>query len=60
LRRALSTGPFVGRNGQIGDVLTLTAGRTKGSNVTLDFDLDATKGSFMGGDGPLLFAACAS
>ncbi|MGZ5408840.1 MAG: hypothetical protein ACXWDJ_02445 [Aeromicrobium sp.] len=60
LRRALSTGPFVGRNGQIGDVLTLTAGHTNGSNVTLDFDLDATKGSFMGGDGPLLFAACSS
>lgn len=59
LRRVLSTGPFVGRNGQIGDVLTLTAGHTTGSNATLDFVLDATKGAFMTGSGPLLFAACA-
>jgi len=60
LRRALSTGPFVGRTGQIGDVLTLRAGHTTGPNATLDFGLEAGKGSFMGNDGPLLFAACPS
>ncbi len=60
LRRALSTGPFVGRNGQIGDVLTLTGGHTSGPNTTLDFGLDATRGAFMSGNGPLLFAACSS
>ena len=60
LRQALSTGPFVGRNGQIGDVLTLTAGHSTGPNATLDFVLDPTKGAFMTGNGPLLFAACSS
>lgn len=60
LRSALSTGAFVGRIGNIGDVLTLTSAHTTGPNATLDFDVDPEKGSFMGGDGPLLFAACSS
>ena len=60
LRSALSSGPFVGRTGQIGDVLTLTSAHTAGSNATLDFAVDPNKGSFMDGEGPLLFAACSS
>lgn len=58
LRAALTTGPLVGRTGRTEDVLTLTSSHTDGPNATLDFDVDSTKGSFMGGSGPLLFAAC--
>ena len=60
LRSALTKGSFVGRTGQIGDVLTLTSAQTNGPNATLDFDVDTDKGSFMDGNGPLLFAACSS
>ena len=60
LRSALTTGPFIGRTGQIGDVLTLTSTHSSGPNMSLDFDVDADKGSFMNGEGPLLFAACSA
>ena len=60
LRSELTSGAFVGRIGQIGDVLTLASAHTTGPNATLDFDVDAEKGSFMDGNGPLLFAACSS
>lgn len=59
LRAALTTGPFIGRSGQTEDLLTLTSTHTDGPNATMDFGVDTTKGSFMNGRGPVLFAACA-
>lgn len=58
IRRQLTTGRFVGRTGQIGDVLTYRSTRTKGSALMLAFDFDAAKIAVMSGNGPLLFAAC--
>lgn len=60
LRRALAVGPFVGRSGQVEDLLALTSTHTSGSTATLEFGLVGDEGSFMSGDGPLLFAACSS
>ena len=53
-----SVPPCLTAAGQFGDVLTLASAHTTGPNATLDFD--ARKGSFMDGNGPLLFAACSS
>lgn len=60
LRTRLTTGPFVGRPEQIGEVLKLTSSSTRGPNAVLDFGLVAGKGSFMNGNGAVLFAACKS
>lgn len=60
LRRQLTTGDFIGRTGTLDEVLKLRTSRTDGSTAVLDFDFDRTKGSFMSGAGPILFAACAT
>ncbi|MET0930872.1 MAG: hypothetical protein ABWX74_15235 [Aeromicrobium sp.] len=58
VRSALSTGPFIGRTGQIGDTLDLVGSTAEGSTATLRFDLDPDRGAFMSGEGALLFAGC--
>ena len=60
LRRQLTTGPFLGRTGQLQEVLQLRSTHTDGPAAWLDFGFDADKASFMNGDGPLLFAACSA
>jgi hypothetical protein len=58
VRSALTSGPFIGRSGQIDDTLDLVRSTVDGSVATLGFDLDPDRGAFMSGEGALLFAAC--
>ena len=58
VRSALTTGPFIGRSGQVEDTLDLVRSTVHGSVATLRFDLDPDRGAFMSGEGALLFAAC--
>ena len=60
LRQKLTTGDFIGRSGSVKDVLTRPHGHTDGPAAVLDFDFDRSKGSFMSGVGPVLFAACSA
>lgn len=58
VRAALATGPFIGRTGQIEDLLRLRDREVTGSAAVLTFDRAAGDGALMTGTGPLLFAAC--
>ncbi len=57
-RSALTTGPFIGGNGQIEDALRLTGSGVDGATTTLHFDQEPASGSYMGAQSPLLFASC--
>ncbi|MEO6470614.1 MAG: hypothetical protein ABIR57_02150, partial [Aeromicrobium sp.] len=58
LRKQLTTGQFVGRTGQMSDLLTLDSTHTDGPTGWLDFDFNPDTARFMDGEGPLLFATC--
>lgn len=58
VRSALASGPFIGRSGLIEDSLTLASATAQGPVATLRFDVDPDRGSYMSGEGPLLFAGC--
>ena len=57
-RTALASGPFIGRSGRVEDSLVLRSSSVRGSAAVLRFRLDPDSAAYMGGDGPLLFAAC--
>ena len=58
VRRALGTGPFIGRNGSMEETLRLDSATTDGATLSLRFGHDPTSAVFMTGYGPLLFATC--
>lgn len=58
VRKALSTGPFIGRSGQVEDSLDLREATASGSVASLRFDLAPDGGAYMSGEGPVLFAGC--
>lgn len=60
VRRQLTTGPFIGRTGQMEDILTLDAAHVDGPTVALDFDFHAERAAFLQGNGGVLFAACSA
>jgi hypothetical protein len=58
VRAVLARGPFVGRTGRVEDSLTGLVAGSQGSVTTLRFRLDPDRGTYLAGDGPLLFASC--
>lgn len=58
VRARLSTGPFIGRSGSIGDTLRLRSSGVDESTVRLSFGHDPDTDVFMTGTGPVLFASC--
>lgn len=58
VRERLSTGPFIGRAGQVEDVLTLTRTESTESVAMLSFTREPTGPSLMSTTGPLLLAGC--
>ncbi|GAA2074110.1 hypothetical protein GCM10009821_10850 [Aeromicrobium halocynthiae] len=58
IRESVSTGPFIGRTGQVEQVLRLVDSRTRGRVLTLEFERDPARDVVMTATGPLLFAAC--
>lgn len=58
VRRALATGPFIGRSGRVEESLVLRSAAVRGSTAVLRFRHDPDSTAYMTGDGPLLFAAC--
>lgn len=58
VRKALATGPFIGRSGQIQDTLELKEATTRSNVAKLDFTTDPSRSAYMSGEGPLLFASC--
>lgn len=58
VREALSTGPFVGRTGQVEDDLRLQDVMVAQATLTLAFDHAPDGAVVMLGTGPLLFATC--
>ncbi|MCW2768573.1 MAG: hypothetical protein JWR27_6 [Aeromicrobium sp.] len=58
VRAVLARGPFIGRTGRIEDSLTGLEAGAQGSVTTLRFTLDPDRGTYMTGEGPLLFASC--
>ncbi len=58
VREAVSTGPFIGRTGDLGRTLRHDAGRVDGPTLSLAFDHDPDTDVVMTGVGPLLFASC--
>ncbi len=58
VRTALSSGPFIGRSGQLEESLVLRSSAVRGSAAVLRFKHDPDSTAYMGGDGPLLFASC--
>lgn len=59
VRRDLSSGPFIGRGGQIEDALELRSARTSGDTGVLRFRHDVKTDAFMAAVGPVIFASCA-
>ncbi|KRC66034.1 hypothetical protein ASE12_15490 [Aeromicrobium sp. Root236] len=58
VRRALTTGPFIGRSGRVEESLVLRSAAVRGSTAVLRFRHDPDSTAYMTGDGPLLFAGC--
>lgn len=58
VREALSTGPFIGRRGDVADTLDLVEARADAHVTTLRFHHDPASEVVMTGIGPLLFATC--
>jgi hypothetical protein len=58
IRAALSYGPFLGRSGEMADVLRLRASGSDGSVATLSYDHPADSEYLMTGHGPLMPASC--
>lgn len=58
VRESVSTGPFIGRTGQVDEVLRLVGTRTRGPVLALEFERDPARDVVMTATGPLLFAAC--
>lgn len=58
VREAVSTGPFIGRSGDLGRTLRYDSGSVDGSTLRLVFDHDPDTDVVMTGVGPLLFASC--
>lgn len=58
VRAAMSVGPFIGRAGDMREVLRLRSARTDGSTAVLTYDHPADSDFLMPGRGPLLPASC--
>jgi hypothetical protein len=58
VRKALTTGPFIGRSGRVEESLVLRSATVRGSTAVLRFRHDPDSTAYMTGDGPLLFAGC--
>jgi len=58
VRAAMSAGPFIGRSGDMSDVLRLRSARTDGSTAVLTYAHPADSDYLMPGRGPLLPASC--
>lgn len=59
VRERLATGPFIGRRGNVEDVIDLTGAASDGNVTTLRFTRSDVRGAkLMTGTGPMLFAAC--
>ena len=58
VRAALSQGPFIGRSGDMADVLRLRSAGSDGRTVRLAYDHPADSEYLMTGQGPLLPASC--
>lgn len=58
IRGALSRGPFIGRSGDMAEVLQLRSSRADGRTVLLTYDHPADSEYLMTGQGPLLPASC--
>lgn len=58
VRESVSTGPFIGRSGQVEQALRFVDARTRGPVLTLEFERDPGRDVVMTATGPLLFAAC--
>src|SRR5699024_9257349 len=59
VRRDLSSGPFIGRGGQIEEALVLQNARTDEDTGVLRFRHDVETDAFMAAVGPVIFASCA-
>ena len=58
VRGALSQGPFIGRSGNVADVLRLRSAGSDGRTAVLAYDHPADSEYLMTGQGPLLPASC--
>jgi hypothetical protein len=58
VRGALSIGPFIGRRGDMGEVLRLRSATSDGRTAVLTYDHPADSEYLMTGQGPLLPASC--
>ena len=58
VRGALSQGPFIGRSGEMAEVLRLRSVASDGSTALLTYDHPADSQYLMTGQGPLLPASC--
>jgi len=58
VRAAMSVGPFIGRAGDMSEVLRLRSARTEGSTAVLTYAHPANSDYLMPGRGPLLPASC--
>ena len=58
IRAALSGGPFIGRSGEMADVLRLRSAGSDGRTAVLAYDHPADSHYLMTGQGPLLPASC--
>jgi hypothetical protein len=58
IRGALSDGPFIGRSGDMAEVLRLRSVRSDGPTTVLAYDHPADSEYLMTGQGPLLPASC--
>jgi hypothetical protein len=58
VRAALSTGPFIGRTGDMNEVLRLRSARTHGNTAVLTYAHPVDSDYLMPGRGPLLPASC--
>ena len=58
VRKALASGPFIGRSGRIEDSLVSRSSSVQGTTLLLRFKHDPDSTAYMTGDGPLLFAGC--
>lgn len=58
IREAMSTGPFIGRSGDMSEVLRLTSARSDGNTAVLTYTHPADSDYLMPGRGPLLPLSC--
>jgi hypothetical protein len=58
IRGALSYGPFIGRSGDMAEVVRLRSAESDGRTAVLTYDHPADSEYLMTGQGPLLPASC--